>query len=98
MLQTTASNTQDSTRKSNQRWSSLAWCILQASHPYSPLFTSPFLKHFHFPNRPSSKYLESSWLHALQSLDVTKNPFTFSWLPPTFQPGHRLPGFSYPTI
>lgn len=41
MLQTTASNTQDSTRKNHWRWSSLAWCIFQASHPYSPVFTSP---------------------------------------------------------
>jgi hypothetical protein len=35
-------------------------------------------------------------LQILQSLDFTKHPFTFSWIP-TFQPGHCLPGFSYQT-
>jgi len=61
ILQTTASNTQHLTRKSNWHWSSLAWRILQASHPYSPLFKNP-LWHSLSPHCPSSKYLESPYI------------------------------------
>ena len=63
---------------------------------------TPLLSPLHIPQvnhlLPSPPLFQIPWLslHAQHSLDFTKNPFNFSWLP-TFQPGHRLPGFSYQT-